>query len=278
MTNFEMIDDYVGNRLSETERVEFEEAIKADPLLRAEVGKQNLIVDGIRKARATELKAMLNKVPIGGASASLWSGWTTMRMAATLGAVTVISTGLYFYLKGSEAGVQHVPAAEVTVDSLMPDDNSLVPAVDDKVKETEDKKETVSPQVKKTNPKKEVINSPKMEVVDPSEEMLSDDKDGETTTGPKSGISVSTIKVERDSQSKQYSFHYQFWEGKLFLFGPFDEALYEILELHGENHSLFLFFKDSFYLLDQSKEDVMALTPIQDRTLIRKLKEFRSGK
>ena len=276
MSNFDLIDDYVANRLSENERTEFGQGMNADPALKLETERQSLIVEGIRKARATELKMMLNNVPIGGAS--LWSGWSVMKVAATMGVAGLIGTGLYFYMRDSDTVLQNVPSAEIPIDSLMPDDSSDEPIIENRDGEGEEKKETITPQVRKAKPKKQDATATKVEVVDPSEEMLSSDKADEPSVTPKSGISVSTIKVERDSQNKQYSFHYQFWEGKLFLFGPFDEALYEILEVNGENHALFLFFKDSFYLLDESKEDVMALAPITDRSVIRKLKEFRNGK
>jgi len=89
---------------------------------------------------------------------------------------------------------------------------------------------------------------------------------------------MATIQVERDSQNKTYSFHYQFSNKKLFLFGPFDEALYEILEIHGDNHALFLYFKENFYLLNDANAEITELTPIRDRPLIQKLKEFRNRK
>ena len=271
-----MIDDYVTNRLSETERAEFELGMNADPALKSEMERQGVIVEGIRKARAAELKTMLNKVPIG--SASLWSDWTVMKIAATVGVAGIMGTVLYFYWKDSNTVLQNVPSAEIRMDSLLNEDNSNQPIIENKQEEGNENKETVAPRIRKPKPKLQDA-SPKVEVVDPSEEMLSNDNDDESASvTPKSGISVSTIKVERDSKSKQYSFHYQFWEGKLFLFGPFDESLYEILEVHGDNHALFLFFKDNFYHLDDSKDDITALAPIRDRSLIQKLKEFRSGK
>ena len=277
-----MIDDYVADKLSETAKADFERGMEADPALKSEVGVQQLIVNGIRKARAAELKAMLNQVPLSSVAtwsgASLWSGWSPLRMAATIGTLAVIGTGLYFYMKSSENIIQNIPGAEVPIDSLMPDEVTEEPIIENKEEETTDTKETVVPKENKVTLQKQNATTPKVEVVDPSEEMLSDDAAMEKTETPKSGISLSSIQVEKDAKNKQYSFHYQFWEGKLFLFGSFDEALYEILEVHGDHHAMFLFFKDSFYLLDQSKEDIMALTPVQDRSLIKKLKEFRKSK
>ncbi len=277
MSNFDLIDDYLTHRLSENERAAFEQSLKSDPALQSETIRQSAIVEGIRKARAAELKAMLNNVPIGGAS--IWSGFSFMRMAATVGLVGVIGAGLFFYLKDSNTVIQEIPGAEVPVDSLMPDDVPNEPILNAKEEVTPEKTETGTPQIKTTNPLKPDTSTPKVEVIDPSDEMLLDDKTNETATvKPKSGVSVSNIQVEKDSKNKQYTFHYQFWEGKLFLFGPFDEELYEILEAHGNNHAMFLFYKTNFYHLDASKNDITELTPIKDRSLIQKLKDFRSGK
>jgi hypothetical protein len=221
---------------------------------------------------------MLNNVPIGGVS--LWSEWSVLKIAATIGVAGVIGTGLYFYLKDSNSVIQHVPKAEVRMDSLLPDDSTTETVIEEIKEESEpEKKETVTPQIRKTKPKKEKSTSPKVSVVDPSAEMLTDGNDVESgLITEKSVISVSTIKVERDSQNKLYTFHYQFLEGKLFLYGPFDETLYEILEVHGNNHALFLFFKGNFYHLDESKAEATALNPIRERSLIQKLKEFRGTK
>jgi hypothetical protein len=278
MSKFDLIDDYLTNRLSERERGEFESGMNADPALKSEVERQRVVVEGIRKARANELKAMLNKVPVGGAS--LWSEWSILKIAATIGVAGVIGTGLYFFTKDSNPVIQNPPSADIPLDSLLPNEDSTEPVIEPKDEETqpEEKKETVTPQKRKSKSKQIESSSPKVEVTDPSEEMLSDEQGEESTESARLGISMSTIQVERDSQHKQYAFHYQFWEGKLFLYGPFDESLYEILEVHGTNHALFLFFKDNFYHLDESKEDVMPLAPIRDRSLTQKLKEFRSGK
>jgi len=91
----------------------------------------------------------------------------------------------------------------------------------------------------------------------------------------KSVVSVSHIAVETDTANKNYNFHYQFASGKLFLYGPFDKSVYEILEINSDNHSVFLFHRDNYYLLDEKQLKITHLEPIKDTALIRKLKEYR---
>ena len=62
MSNFELIDDYLTNRLTESERVAFEQQVASDPSLKADVELQKNILQGIKNARAAELKAMLNNI------------------------------------------------------------------------------------------------------------------------------------------------------------------------------------------------------------------------
>jgi hypothetical protein len=278
MSNFDLIDDYVANRLSESERSAFEAGMNADPALKSEVETQSMIVEGIRKARAAELKAMLNKVPVGGA-VSLWGDWSVMKMAATIGVAGIIGTSMYFYLKDSNEVINNVPKAEVPIDSLIPKENNEEPVITEPSKEEEGKEtEVTTPETKRPKPRKIAASTPKVVVEDPSSELLS----GTKTTDPasvstKAAISVATIQVERPANTK-YTFHYQFTDKKLFLYGPFEGVLYEILEVHGDNHALFLYFKDNFYHLDESKLEATDLTPIRDRALIQKLKEFRNPK
>jgi len=86
---------------------------------------------------------------------------------------------------------------------------------------------------------------------------------------------VSKLDVVTQPADKKYSFHYQFTQGKLHLFGPFDRNLYEILEINGDSHAVFLFYKENYYLLDEAQTAVMPLTPIRDGKLLQMLREYR---
>src|SRR5258706_14798338 len=66
MSNFELIDDYLTNRLGEQERVSFEQELGSDPALKADVDLQKHIVAGAKKGRAGGLQAMRNNVPVEG--------------------------------------------------------------------------------------------------------------------------------------------------------------------------------------------------------------------
>jgi hypothetical protein len=277
MDNFELIDDYLTNRLSEQDKVNFEKQLTSDANLKSDVELQRGILEGVKTARAIELKAMLNAVPIG---ASVSTGVAAGKIAAGIIATGIIGTSLYYYFK---------PEEPKTVQPTSPISENR-PAVKDSVIKLEVVEETTTPETKQTPPKKEastptkeqpkdeVAQAKKIEVVDPSDELVDNSKN-ETTKNNNSANEISSSKIVVDTQTgnKKYNFNYQFAEGKLILFGPFDKNLYEILEIHGEKNTIFLFYKDSYYLLDEKQSTVTTLVPIKDASLLRKLKEYRSG-
>jgi hypothetical protein len=77
--------------------------------------------------------------------------------------------------------------------------------------------------------------------------------------------------------NKKYNYHYQFKDGKLFLYGPFEKELYEIMEFFNEEkRTLFLYHNENYYLLKDNSTSLKPLNPIQDTELLNKLKEYRN--
>jgi hypothetical protein len=284
MTNFELIDDYLTNRLTESERMAFEQEVASDPSLKADVDLQKSIVESIKNARAAELKSMLNNVSIGG---SVSSGLTSLKIAAGVIGAGLLIGSLYYYYQPK--GLTEVPNLSTSIqDSVQGNDSAessqkLIPIpVEEPIKENKQQvvaepKEEKAVEIKKKTSIPSEVNQPKIEVIDPTDEMSSEDNHSTivTSENSKSGVTASHIQVEIDSSSKKYNFHYQFNEGKLQLFGPFDKSLYEILEINGDSHAVFLFYRENYYLLDEKQDQVTKLPLIKDSSLIKKLKEYR---
>jgi hypothetical protein len=281
MNKLELIDDYLTNRLGDAERVAFEKQLASDPALKADVQLQNQILEGVKKARAAELKAMLQNVPIGGSSSF---NMPMLRMAAGVVGAGLLIAALSFYFKNGNDGVPNMSTSiEDSINKVDPNDfeplEEPTTAPNQPLEKREEK--VIEGANKKTNsPKKEIGKQqpvqPKIEAVDPSNELI--DNSEKTPVGKemsKSIITPSHIAVAVDSSNKKYSFHYQFSQGKLMLYGSFDKALYEILEINGENHSVFIFYKENYYLLNEKQSNIMPLEPITDKALIAKLKEYR---
>ena len=280
MSNFELIDNYLTNRLNSQEREVFEQQMKSDPTLKADVEFQTSIVEGLKKARAAELKAMLNKVPVTSTPAQ----FSALKIASGLVGTAVLVSAIYLYFQSNNQPELPNPSSPIedsinekeqakeeikTLDKLTQEEQST------ESNKTEANKEPSVKPTQKSTPSKN-ITKPKLDVVDPSEDLTESTPTRESIEPSKPGLATPAMEVEIDSTNKKYSFHYQFVSGKVILFGSFDKSLYEILEIHGEAHSTFLFYKDNYFTLDESKNEVTPLVVIKDKSLIKKLKEYRN--
>ncbi|HEY5824106.1 MAG TPA: hypothetical protein VIT44_07070 [Cyclobacteriaceae bacterium] len=264
------------NRLNEQEKEAFEKQLESDPALKADVSLQQQILHGVKNARVAELKSMLNKVPVN-------TGYTVefvvARLAAGLVGAGVIGAVIYFSLKPEQVPNLSDAAADLSKKSgqVEPKKEEPVQTVtepEEKTTAPAEAEEKEIPELQKNSPSE--LKQPKIEAIDPSEEMAENENAPAVSESHKGAISVSHIAVETDTANKNYDFHYQFASGKLFLYGPFDKSVYEILEINTGNHAMFLFLKDNYYLLDEKQLKITRLEPIKDPTLIRKLREYRS--
>ena len=273
MTQFELIDDYLANRLTEQEKNAFEQKLDGDPALKDEVEFQRQVVKGVQQARIAELKTMMNNIPVSS------SGWSTGQITTAAVSVAIVAAGLYFYMQDE---VKTVPLPEKQNQEVqIPADNKPVEPAE--IKDTEEKSEAAP---KEATPSKQwkasgkkvtpaPVQKPDINVVDPSDELKETQEPAPVTVQGRSEILPSKLEVTTESKDKKHAFHYQFSQGKLILFGPFDENLYEILEIHGEGHAVFLFYKENYYLLDEKETRITPLTYIRDAQLLKKLKEYR---
>jgi hypothetical protein len=279
MNNFELIDDYLANRLKGGEREAFESQLGNDPALKSELELQKQIVEGIKHARATELKAMLSRVPVGGAQIE----FSVLRIAAGVVLAGVVSAATYYYFKSEESfpPIENAAADVAKKDSAKPEETK--PEATTTPEENEGDK-VVAPEKKekasKENPSEEIKPAvkPSIELADPSAELSEESRPSVELpeSGSKPEIAPSHVQVQMDSSNKKYDFHYQFAGNKLMLYGSFDRSLYEVLEINNGNHALFLFYKNNFYLLDESNKDITKLSAITDQALLKKLREYRS--
>ncbi len=284
MSNFELIDDYLTNRLGEQEKAAFEQQMLSDPAMLADLEFQKHVLEGVKKARAAELKSMLNNVPVGGGFSS---GITAGKIAAGVVAAGIVATSLYLYLRPTES--QNAEPSTLSKNLIEPKTSTAKPTEVIPLAPPQPATEqplAVNPhKAKAKSLKKKESSKPgsapqsKIEVVDPSDELVDNSsKEGDAgDRAQKSSVTTSHIAVETNRSSKKYNFHYQFNNGKLVLYGPFDKSLYEILEIHGDRHAVFLFYKENYYLLDEKQKKIVELQPIKDSFLLKKLKEYRGG-
>lgn len=289
--DLELLDDYIGNRLNGAEKNAFEQKLEGDPELSREYQLQNKIAEGIRKARATQLKAMLGAIPTpaihGGSESSLLS-----KVGMWVAASAVIGAGVYFWLSSDDT--QEKTPEPIT---QAPDTTTAVVETPATTNEAEEAPAQSTPTVvvpkqenqKPTVAKKDSGNAnapsakPKIDAFDPSQE----DSAGNAAASPEAVVAASDQPVTNKEQTqaeivsdhKKFKFHYQFKHDKVILYGPFQANLYEIMEFFGgPQQTVFLFHNSAYYMMTNDGEKVKPLQPIKDPKLIKKLDESRQIK
>lgn len=282
--DLELLDDYISNRLTGTDKEYIEKRLEQDPDLRSEYNIQQQVASGLRKARAAQLKQMLNNIP----TPPAYAPGSPLTRIAGAGIVVLITLSVAYFFWKSEPRISS-PAAPAPQE-----EPAEVPSSSGPVRENETLRESVEPAVKpQENPQTETAGetaeSPsdkekrnRINVFDPSAEQdLSQEpvipESSEATT-PTTTMKVSEMIVETDDSNRKYSFHYQVKDGKLILYGPFEKNLYEILEFFtSEKRTVFLFYRDTYYLLSTDAEKITPLIPVNDPNLLAKLRQFRGS-
>jgi len=288
--DLELLDQYVSNRLTAHDKAAFERKLDADASLKREYRFQQKMVEKIREARVNELKTIFNNVP----ASALEPGGASMltQVALWVAVVGAVGTGVYFYLNNDKVADQ-LPAKQEEITSTTPqavepqqetpDPATTEPksseAVAPIVEEKKEDKNTTQAQ-DRTTAKEEPKGPAPLDVFDPTEETEKvNDAKPETKITESTPLNKSSIVVETDSNNKKYNFHYQVKNGKLYLYGTFEQNLYEIMEFFsGNKRTMFLYYKDSYYLLSEENETIKPLAPINDPTLVKKLKDYRGNR
>lgn len=293
--DFEILDEYAGNRLNPEERAAFEKQLESDAELKNELSLQREIIEGVRSARKAELKKMLNDVPLSSIPNEGMS--TALKIGLWLVAAGVLTSGVYFYFKREDSTVAQPPAvnelklesaespvvtpeAETTTESVQDEQPAEEQPLQEQPEAVEqqqaDKTATPKASTPAVTEEQKAVKPSTLDVFDPSE----DAEPAEEVTAEEIGPKVSTkssiaVVTEVD---KRYNFHYQFRDNKLFLYGSFEKNFYEIMEFFSNNkRTMFLYYKDNYYLLSDADDKVKPLAPINDAALLKKLRDYRGN-
>lgn len=292
--DFELLDDYLTNRMSEDDRTAFEQKIQADPDLQHEYALQKRLIEGIKNARVAELKSMLNKAPIPAnhTGASLAS-------KIVLGtAIALIAAAGYWYFNQTTTPSE-ADSITITQEPPKTEDQPLATPDAEIVNEP-----VQQPPAVQQKPKVEVGKNQTSAGTEHSKPSLARKPDPLTAPAPdkprrngENGISVpdvsetgeaqnagaegdhtieagaAALAVETDPESTLYKFHYQFLDGKVVLFGPFATRSYEVIRLADEGSPVFLYYRDQYYPLEDADNNVRPLEAVTDQALLQKLKK-----
>lgn len=94
-------------------------------------------------------------------------------------------------------------------------------------------------------------------------------------SSPEASVSVAETVVKQDAR---YGMHYQYYEGKLYLYGKFDKGLYEVLDLTGKGSKRsFVFYQSTYYQVLPGTTQITPLEACKDQATIANLNKLRKG-
>lgn len=283
--DLELLDDYISNRLTGADKEYIEKKLEQDPDLRSEYSIQQQIAAGLRKARAAELKQLLNNIPVPPANGP--ASMLTKIAGAVIVTLVALSVAYYFW-QAEPMVAPSRPAAEVpSAESIPPvtptEENQPTSDIDTDIPEQQPETNTVAGNNDETVNKPDATDgkTSRINVFDPATEQESEEPvipKGNTPATPEATMKASEMVVETDNTNKKYSFHYQMKDGKLILYGSFEKNFYEILEfIASEKRTVFLFYRDTYYLLRSDDDKITPLVPVDDRELLSKLRQYRAS-
>lgn len=278
MKNFEKVEAYFNNELNDSEKSDFLSEVESNTELKSEYDFQNEVINGIKEARKVELKAMLDKVPIASIPAAT-SGLYKILIGGA--ASLIIGTSLWYYFNSaSEVNM----ASETKVEEFSPiveESNQFAETKQSVAKldvEKSSKEETRPSSVKNKNTKNSNINKPNVPTAqdDFVDNSLQDENLEIPSDISKVNINLASKVNVEIKVKKKYSFHYQYTQGNLILYGNFEDDLFEVLELNKEDQvEVYLYYESNYYYIKDKSGLITPLEAVANKNLKNKLERLR---
>lgn len=287
MTNYERIEAYLNNELSESEGQQLMQDVNSDPSLKSEFQFQESVIDGIKDYRKKELIARLDNIQVASTGQSM-----LLKAIGLVGIATVVSVGTYFWVNSGDdlpinieetnnteqIVTQPEEAQEAAIDEIKKDDIAEEEAVTtETVAETVDSTPAVTATPKEDKPT--VI--PDVVIPDVEEPESGTSLDVEEDLSAPEAMAASSIRLRSSTDvevklNKKYDFHYQVKNGGLILYGNFNNSPFEVIELNtNQGINSYLYFENHFYSLANDSEEIKPLKVIENKELIKELEKRR---
>ncbi len=279
MKNFEKVEAYFNNELSDSEKNDFFKKIESDTDLKSEFDFQSEVVNGIKEARKAELKAMLNRVPIASTGSSA-IGSSFYKIIAG-GAVAILMGSSIWYFMNTDTKAQFTQKPKEVVSTITTKTENPI-ALNQQEPATIEKVKTNSTEKIESNEKSK---SSTLKIITPnlpnSEDVLANKALPEENLNIPDAINNGSINLSSKINvevklKKKYSFHYQYSSNGIVLYGDFEEGLFEILELNKDHKTtIYLYYESNYYSLNNDTSVITPLKPVTDKNITHKLEALR---
>lgn len=293
LNHTEQIERYLEGNMSGEELQAFEKLLDMDPMLKSEFELQQDIINAIKESRKAELKARLDNINVG----AYHTGISGAKIVLTGAITAAIGLGVYFYSQEktaeSPSEVIEQPIVEDTNTFIQPEEESplasspqaeqleqpiarntmaeeaVMEEIEEAIKEEEEATTTVAtPEVTPPTP---------IEAFEDVERVATELK-VPTNKLEESLASTEVTAIEVDNEEENTnSFHYKFYNNKLYLYGDFKNIPYELIELNTvSGKSVYLCYKGNFYYLEPNQMEMSPLNQIKDQNLLGELESLRN--
>ena len=285
------IEAYLSGQMTPEEVSKFESLLEVNPELQQQLAFQTEIIQGIGNYRKTELKARLEAI-------NPTPAWTIAQLspvgqfigggiivgAIGIGAYTFVSSpsngivaGEIMEVNAPEPIVVELEIPEITPLTIasLPEENDGLIVEDSEQSQSSNKTEIVAKE------KKEEVFDPAVAVPDLN------DVEAETDFQPNDlPVPDEDVRAERTENpvdveliaSKTAKVKYQYYAGKLYLYGKFQDEPYQILEINSASgRKVYLYHKKMFYHIEPVDKPT-ALKKLEDTSLVKELSILRKSK
>ena len=301
-TQQHQIEAFLRGELNPEQLKEFNQLLADDPSFAQNVRFEQNIVNGLSQVRKAELKARLDAIDV---APTGWYGLGQLgssTLVKTLGVLAVASiVGVLIYTNLDDATPEFDQSKVITTEVNYPTEQQSIEfewdLKESVVAETVEKQyqeqsepeliaETVKPAavaVEEKSSKTEefdvTVNVPQPDALAKEEGLVTPESDlpEMETTDEVANTEVAPVDVET-IQKKNETLKYKYFDGKLFLYGDFNEQPYEILEINGvKERKLYLFFESKYFNIDVT-DKVKELDQIVNPKLVNELDIIRNNK
>ena len=300
-------DLYLRGELDASTKALYEQHLEADPAMKADLEFQQTLTQGLGVAkRRAELKSMLQQTPIS-SGFSFWQSGVAQWSAAAISAAVVVGSLWYINQPPSTnqnaspvVAVQSASTPETTNPSVpsspAPEASPVLevplaaaePAASqikhaDPVSPQPKVQQSQQPSAKRANQASDQNNTfdePSTESKAPAgSEMINGVGDNMNSPSvlPKNNAEFASAVSETILKSDPaYQMHYQFVDGKLYLYGKFNKGLYEVIDLSGKNGKRsFLYYQETYYQVLPGTSKITALEQMADKSIVASLDKLR---
>jgi hypothetical protein len=282
----DLIENYLQGRLSSEEKIAFEKELQSNSSLQEEVSFQKNLLVGIQSYRKQELKERLNRITI--PSSPMVQIPTYVKVAAI-----ILLTGIGSYLtiqslhqsteESSTKNNQSVKLNTLPATSLK---NNTASSEEKPVSRITAKSNTQSkPITKKESYSKNTITKEEHSTPiaatlpdEPKEEHINyqDNNSTPLINEISNKPSIEVIINKEGTTSNELA--YQYYDGKLYLYGNLEKEAYELLEFNNlSGKQLYLFYQHHYYHLAPTQYERTILKKVVQGKLIKELDIHRKS-